>query len=316
MTHLDKIARMILKNCLDVKPHESVLIVIEESLWEFEKALWNYAKKVTKYPLLTRFSSIHLNIHKLLSPVISSFNTSDIVLFLTKKCVNVKFFDEAKRQGTRFVVLQNISQGLLERLLEANYKNISDHSRRLADIFSIGKTLYLTSRSGTDAQFSISRIKGIAETGFVHKAGEFTLLPAGEASIDLQNHDVEGHITLDRIAGHKQRFPEPIGLNVKNGHINRIKGEKEAVQLRKEIRKFGREGRKINEFGVGTNEKAMIGHSAQEDQKVMGTVYISIGQNRITKVRSKIIQPIKGLVLMPTLKIDGRLIVEDGHLRV
>jgi len=180
MTQLDKAARMILKNCLGVKSHESILIIIEESLWEFEKALWNYAKKVTKYPLLTRFSSIHLNIHRLLSPVISSFNTSDIVIFLTKKCVPVKVFDEARRQGTRFVVLQDISHGLLERLLEANYKNISDHSRRLADIFSIGKTLSLTSPSGTDAQLSISRIKGIAETGFVHKAGEFTLLPAGE----------------------------------------------------------------------------------------------------------------------------------------
>jgi leucyl aminopeptidase (aminopeptidase T) len=316
MTQLDKAARTILRECLGVKSHESVLIVTEDSLWEIEKALWSCAKRLTKFPLLTRFSSKHLNISALPSPVISSFKTSDIVLFITQKCVNVKLFDDARRQGTRFLVLQNISNGLLDRLLETNYKILSYHSRRLADIFSIGKTLYLTSPSGTDAQFSIARIKGIADTGLVHKAGDFTLLPAGEACLELRNQNVEGRIVLDRIAGYGKRFSKPIVLNIKNNYINQIKGEKGAEQLRKEIRKFGRDGRRIQEFGVGTNEKAMIGYSAQEDEKVLGTVHVGFGQNRTTKVRNKIIQPIKGLVLKPTLKIDGKLIIEHGNLLV
>lgn len=316
MAQFDKAARTILRIYLGVKSHESVLIVSEDSLWEVEKAFWSCAKRLTRFPLLTRFSSKHLNISALPSPVISSFNTSDKVLFLTKKCVNVKLFDEARRQGTRFVVLQNLSNGLLERLMETNYKIISDHSRRLADIFSIGRTLYLSSPSGTDAQFSIARIKGIAETGLVHKAGEFTFLPAGKACLELQNQNVEGHITLDRIAGYKRRLSKPIALNIKNNYINQIKGEKGAEQLRKEIRKFGRDGRRIQEFGVGTNEKAMIGYSAQEDEKVFGIAHIGFGQNRTTRVRNKIIQPIKGLVLKPTLKIDGKLIIEDGNLLV
>ncbi|MFQ5824988.1 MAG: hypothetical protein ACE5JB_13110 [bacterium] len=316
MTQLDKAARTILKECLNIKAQESVLIVTEESLREIGEALWNCAKKVSNYPLITRFSPKNLNLPELPAAVFSSLKNSDTVIFLTQKCVDEQMFEKARQNGTRFVVLQNTSKELIERSLEANYKLISNLSRRLADIFSIGKNLYLKTPSGTETQIAISRIKGNADTGLVHKAGELTYLPAGEACLYLPHNNIEGRIILDGIAGYKKFFAKPIVLFLKNGQITQIKGEKPAEQLRKDIRKFGKNGRRIHELGVGTNNKVALGNSAQEDEKALGTVHIVFGQKHITKVRGKIIPSIKGILLNPTLSVDGKLIVEDGNLSV
>lgn len=316
MTQVDKAARTILKICLGLTIQESVLIVTEESLWEIGESLWKYAKKLSKKPLITYFSPRNSNLQALPDALSASYKNCDSVIFLTKKLVNQKIFDEARQNGTRIVVLQNASKELIERSLTANYNRISNLSRRLAEIFTIGKNLYLNSPSGTKAKISIVRKKGIADTGRVHNAGELTCLPAGEACIFLGNNQIEGRINLDGIAGYKKLFTKPIALFLKNNQITQIKGEKAAEQLRKELRKFGKFGRQIHEVGVGTNDKAMLGFSAQEDVKALGTVHVAFGQNRITKGRGKLIQSIKGILLNPTLSIDGKLIIEDGNVLV
>lgn len=316
MTQIDKAARTILKNCLGLKNQESVLIVTEESLVEVGEALWKCARRLTRNPLMTRFSPRNSNLRLFPDALFASFKKSDSVILLTRKWVNEELFDEARQIGTRIAVLQNTSKELIERSLTASYDRVSNLSRRLAEIFTIGRNMYLSTPSGTKAQISISRRKGKAETGIVHKAGELTYLPAGEACVFLANNQIEGRINLDGIAGYKRLFTKPVALFLKNNHITQIKGEKAAEQLRKELRKFGKFGRMIHEIGVGTNDKAVLGFSAQEDEKALGTVHIAFGQSRITKGRGKLIQSIKGILLSPTLSIDGKLIIEDGNVLV
>jgi leucyl aminopeptidase (aminopeptidase T) len=316
MTQIERAARTILINCLGLKNQESVLIVTEESLMQEGEALWKYAKKLSKKPLLTCFYPRNSNLQELPKALFSSFGNSDSVIFLTKQLVNEKIFDEARQIGSRIIVLQNASKELIERSLIANYNRISNLSRRLAEIFTIGKDLYLSSPSGTKAKISIFKRKGTAETGLVHQAGDFTYLPAGEACLNLSNNQIEGRINLDGIAGNKKLFSKPIVLFLKNNQISRIKGEKAAEQLRKELRKFGKNGRKIHEIGVGTNDKAVLGFSAQEDEKALGTLNIAFGQNHTTKAKGKLIQAIKGIILNPTVRIDGKLIIEDGNILV
>ncbi|MFQ5771990.1 MAG: hypothetical protein ACE5HX_15755 [bacterium] len=317
MPQFEKIFRIILKNSLRTKPQESLLIIAEESLSDLGEVFWNCAKKITKYSVLIKFSYKYLNDHGLPTPIYNSLIYADSVIVLTPKIVIETLFDEARQNGTRIILLKNISKELMERSLETNYNLLANISRRLADIFTIGKTIHLTSPSGTDAKVNISSIKGFAETGLAFRAGDFTCLPAGEARVFLnKKNNIEGLIVLDRITGHKKPFSKPIMLKVHQGYISQIRGDKDAEQLRKDIRIFGKSGRKINELGVGTNENVALGNSALEDEKVSGTVHIALGQNQITKIHGKITQSIKGMILNPTLTIDGKLIIEDGKILV
>ncbi|NIR52959.1 hypothetical protein GWO43_30485, partial [candidate division KSB1 bacterium] len=145
--------------------------------------------------------------------------------------------------------------------------------------------------------------------------GELTFLPAGEACVTI-NKNLDGCLVLDRIAGQKRELTKSIQLSIKNGHVTHIKGNEDAERLRRNLRRFGKSGRAVAEIGVGTNGHVSFGASAHEDEKVLGTAHISLGQDQLTKVKGKMLQSVKGIILNPTICIDGRLIVDNGKMLV
>lgn len=316
MDQIRKAARTILRKFLGLKINESVLIAVEDSLWDIGETFWQNAKKYSRHPILNVFTSNGSNGHSIPETLSHSLPVANAVIFLTTQQINQDLFAEARKKGARFFVIDRLSRELFSHLLEADYKNILYKSRRLADIFSIGRKLQLTSPYGTEASFVISRNKGIVETIFPQQPGELTLLPAGEACIHPTKHSIQGQIVLNGVAGGNKLFRNPVTLHVTENQIKQIKGKQEAEELRKTIRKFGKEGRKINELGIGTNGKARLGISAQQDEKVLGTVHLAFGQNHVTKVRRKVSQMVKGIILEPTVSIDGKLIIKDGHVLV
>lgn len=313
MIPLAKSTRAVLKNCFDLKPDESLLIVTDKSLADVGETIWKTAIRISKNSLLLKFSNGTDN--QLPEAVQGALAQANACLILTSKALDEQTFDKARQNGSRILVLQNATRTLTERTFETNYKKITNISRKISDLFSIGKSLQLQSPSGTEAWLTISRIKGIAETGVVQQAGEFASLPAGEARVILNHKYINGVVTIDRVAGTK-KLANPITLNIKEGEITQIKGGQEANELRKAIRKFGPAGRQIYEFAVGTNPCVKLGNSAQEDEKTLGAIHISFGQNKTTKVHAKMVQAIKGILLKPTLRVDGKLIVENGKIVV
>jgi len=314
MIPLEKSTRAVLRNCFDLQPNESLLIVTDKSLTDEGETIWKTALRLSKNSLLLKFSNGSCN--KLPEAVQESLVQANACFVLTSKTLDEKAFDKARQNGSRILVLQNATRTLIERTFETNYKKINNLSRKIADLFSIGKLLHLQSPSGTEARLTISRVKGIAETGMVQQAGEFASLPAGEACVILNHKYISGVVIIDRIAGSKKKRVNPITLNIKDGEITQIKGGQEADVLRKAIRKFGPAGRQIYEFGVGTNPGVKLGNSAEEDEKALGTIHISFGQNKMTKVHAKTVQAIKGILLKPTLCVDGKLIIEKGNIVV
>jgi len=314
MISLEKSTRAVLRNCLGLKLNESLLIVTDKSLADVGETIWKTALRISKDSLLLKFSNGMDN--QLPEAVQGALAQANACFVLTSKSLDEQTFDKARQNGSRILVLQNATRTLIERTFETNYKKIINISRKISDLFSIGKSLHLYSPSGTEARLTISRMKGIAETGVVQQAGEFASLPAGEACVILNHKYINGVVTIDRVAGTKKKLINPITLNIKEGEITQIKGGQEADELRKAIRKFGPAGRQIYEFGVGTNPGVKLGNSAQEDEKALGTIHVSFGQNKTTKVHAKMVQAIKGILLKPTLSVDGKLIVENGKIRV
>jgi leucyl aminopeptidase (aminopeptidase T) len=314
MTRLQRAVRTILVTCLNLKAHETLVIVTEEPLAEVGETLWKCAKRLTKNSVLIKYVNCNRTRYGLSSLIQNSLVGADCVVVITSKVVTPRAFQETLSNGARLVLLSNSSIDVIERSVEADYKKLTQTSRRLADIFSIGRTIHVTSPSGTDITVPIKNLKGTSETGLAKARGDFVSLPAGGAFILPGKKSIQGQIVIDRIAGGKKPLSKPVVLKIQKGHITQIKGGREAEQLRKDIRKFGENGRRITKLGIGTNTALSFGHSSQEDENVYGAAYVSIGQNLVTRVHQKITQPIKAILLQPTVVLDGKIILRSGDI--
>jgi len=314
--HLRKHIRAVLKESLQLADGEKFLLVTDETLVEICDLIWDVARRSNREALMLKYCHKHNHGLDLPEIVRHALNQCDAAMILTRGYLEPNLLNAARQNGSRVLVVQSATPRLVERALQTAYHRISHMSRRLAELFSIGKRLDLSSPSGTKATIVIQKTKGISETGQATAPGEFTFLPAGEACILLNGKQLDGRVVIDRMVGQRKRMSYPITLNINKGHITQIKGKEDAAQLRKNLRKLGQTGRNIYEFGVGTNDQVVLGSSSQEDEKALGSAHISLGQSQTTKVQGRVIQAIKGMILNPTVVLDGKTIIDAGKIVV
>jgi leucyl aminopeptidase (aminopeptidase T) len=294
-----------------------MLIIADEALSDIAEIVWQQAKRITKNLSLLKYIPVDGVENRLSQIVGNSLRLSDACLMISTKYIEPSELDRARRNGCRFLVLGNATRRLIERSFATNYVRISMLSRKISDLLAIGNHLTLTSSYGTQISIAISKLMATSETGHAQNPGECSLLPAGESCLILKNsNSMNGRIVLNRLVGQRKRLSALVALSVKDGRVTQIKGQEAAEQLRKDLRKFGPEGRRIYEFGIGTNDKVSFGNTSQEDEKASGTIHISFGPDRKTKVHGKSLAAIKGIILKPTITIDGKTILKDGRFLI
>ena len=68
------------------------------------------------------------------------------------------------------------------------------------------------------------------------------------------------------------------------------------------------------ELGIGTNDKAKLIGNVLEDEKVLGTVHIAMGDNASMGGNVSVASHLDAILLRPTLRVDGKVIMEEGKL--
>ena len=72
--------------------------------------------------------------------------------------------------------------------------------------------------------------------------------------------------------------------------------------------------RNLAELGIGTNDKARVTGVILEDEKIYGTVHIALGSNDTFGGTVAAGIHVDGVVKEPVLKLDGKTVLEKGHL--
>jgi len=80
------------------------------------------------------------------------------------------------------------------------------------------------------------------------------------------------------------------------------------------LNKYGKKAKNIAEFGIGTNDQAIITGFTLEDEKVMGTVHIAVGDNSSFGGKVEVNSHLDGIINKPILFIDGEKIIYSGKL--
>ena len=112
------------------------------------------------------------------------------------------------------------------------------------------------------------------------------------------------------------RLKAPIRITVRDGYATDIIGGEEAQMLIQLLAPHGKEARTVAEFGIGTNDRAILSGLILEDEKVMGTIHIAFGDNKSMGGSVRVASHLDGLVKEPDVWFDDRLIMQQGRFTI
>jgi leucyl aminopeptidase (aminopeptidase T) len=317
MNQLQTAAKIIVTDCLSVKPEETVLVVVDKPLKKIGQAIFKAAEEVEAEVVLTEMLPRQNHGEEPPKVVAEAMKEAEVVIMPTSKSLShTKARIEACKQGARAATLPTITEEIMNRTLTADYEAISNRSRLLAEKLTAAEKAQVTAPNGTEITCSLQERAGHADTGIYHQAGEFGNLPAGEAYIAPLEGTSEGKFVIDGSIAGAEAGTEDIELIVEAGYVVEINGGQAAAKLREMVGSYGKEAYNIAELGIGTNDQAKLTGNVLEDEKVMGTVHIAIGDNSTIGGEISVSSHLDGIIEQPTVKLDGDVIMKEGELIV
>lgn len=220
---------------------------------------------------------------------------------------------EATRRGIRIATMPGITEEVFRRALDVDYGELKRAGEWLAAQLSAASSCHVTSPGGTDLRVELSGRSGISDDGDLSAVGAFGNLPAGEAFIAPIETSGEGRIVFDGALGGYGLLEEPVPVVLSEGRLVDTRGAV-GEWLAATLDAGGEHGRSLAELGIGTNPAARMTGNILEDEKALGTIHLAFGTSAgIGGVNWSSVH-IDGLVLRPTVELDGRRLLEDGLL--
>ena len=314
-----KASRIALKDCLKLRQEESLLIVTDTKLREIGAALRAAALELGNDPVLIAMEVRSRDGAEPPESVASAMMHSAVVVAPTARSLTHTAARRAAcAAGARVATMPGIRRETMIRCLNADYYAIAERTKQMTDLLTAGSLLRVTTSAGTDITLPIEGIKAIASTGLIHEPGSFGNLPSGEAYLMPVEGASEGVFVVDgsmagigNLAGKRA-----ITIRVEKGLAVEIRGGAAAKTLREKLEPLGAKAFNIAEFGIGTNDAARITGSILEDEKVMGTIHVALGNNMSMGGTVDVPVHLDGIVKNPTVELDGKKIMDRGKLLI
>jgi leucyl aminopeptidase (aminopeptidase T) len=220
----------------------------------------------------------------------------------------------ATRTGARVASMPGITEDMFRRTIPIDYGYLETLGRSLAGQLSAAGVCQISAPGGTDVELSLRGRSGRSDDGDLRGSGAFGNMPAGEAYIAPDEQGGQGTIVFDASVASSGIIERPITVHFERGRAVRIEGGPEADTLAATLDAGGPTGRVIAELGIGTNPGATITGRILEDEKVEGTIHIAFGTNTGIGGQNESSVHIDGVILGPTVALDGRVIMREGRL--
>jgi leucyl aminopeptidase (aminopeptidase T) len=315
---LARAARNVVENCLGIQAGEIVSIVTDSAdpgRIEIARAFWEEARikgaEVVLAEMLPRKSSGEeppASIAQLMAE-------SNVVLCPTTKSLShTQARRNASGRGARIASLPTITKEMVIRCLTADYGSIAALTKRVAEKLSRGSKFKVESELGTSLELERQDRAVRADTGLLTQRGDFGNLPAGEAFFAPMEGTANGTIVFDGSVADVGKLAEPIELQVENGIARIVSTSAAAQELGRHLSAHGPDAYNIAELGVGTNDRAIVSGFILEDEKVLSTVHIALGNNAGMGGTINVPIHLDGLIRNATLYVDGELLLDKGRL--
>lgn len=315
---LDTASVIAIKTCMGAKKNEKILVITDEFKREIGYSIYKNALKLGHFSLYVEMKSAEVNGQEPSKEIAELMKKFDVVFCPTAKSLtHTDARRAASADGVRVATFPGITKEVMIRGMNADYEKIARLSVKLKKILEKGKVIRVTSPSGTDISFSIAGRTAIASKGLFHKKGESGNLPTGETFLAPVEGTANGVFVVDgSMAGLGLIKNANIEIEVKDGFAEKISGGTTAEKLIAMLKPFGKPGRNIAEFGIGTNNSAKLSGILLEDEKVLGTVHIAVGNNVTMGGSVNVPIHLDGVIKKPTVYMDEKILMKDGKLLI
>ncbi|HQT94384.1 MAG: hypothetical protein B7Z61_08710 [Acidobacteria bacterium 37-71-11] len=314
MGELENAALVAVRDCLGIKPHETLLVVTDPTLAALAHVLAAAARPLAREVLVLEYAERELNGQEPPPPAPAAMAAVDAVLAVTGKSVtHTAARRAATAVGARVATMPGITEACLVRTMNADYRAIAERTMRVTELLTRARTAHLTTAAGTDLELPIGDIAAIASTGLIREPGQWGNLPSGEAYLRPEEGKTEGVLVVDGALAGIGTVGDPVRITVRAGLATDVSGGTEAAAFAAMLEKAGAAARNVAELGVGTNDRAVLTGKILEDEKILGTVHVAFGNNASMGGSVDIPFHVDGIVLKPTLTLDGEALLRDGR---
>ncbi|MCD4653785.1 aminopeptidase [bacterium] len=210
------------------------------------------------------------------------------------------------------------------RSVPVDYEKMWAKAKKLNNLFDNAESIHVTTPAGTDLHLDMEDVQGMLDDGDYRYPGTGGNLPAGEVFC-IPARNSYGIAVIDGTASllDGTLVPQnPFEIRIEQGQVIIIEGGEEADQFKATIEKMklateqqisdgiislGQAGNyrrnciHLAEFGVGLNESAKIIGNMTEDEKVLNTCHIAIGDDCYGKAPA--VAHLDCIMKNPTIKI-------------
>jgi leucyl aminopeptidase (aminopeptidase T) len=241
----------------------------------------------------------------------------DVVLCPTSKSLtHTDSRRAASAKGVRVGTLPGVTEEIMVRCMNADYNKIAERTFAFCKLLEKASSVRVTAPAGTDITMPIKGRTAHASSGLFREKGQWGNLPTGEAYLAPVEGQSEGVVVVDGSMAMVGMVKTPIRIQVKKGYAEDISGGEEAQRLIALLEPHGKDARTVAEFGIGTNDKAILSGVLLEDEKVMGTIHIAFGDNKSMGGSVRVASHLDGLVTRPTVWLDETMILNNGKVLV
>jgi leucyl aminopeptidase (aminopeptidase T) len=312
-----RVAEVVLKKCMGVKSHETVLILTDEPARSIGFHLWVKTRELAKEAIYIEYTPRKRHGEEPPKPVAEAMKYADVILAPTSKSItHTQARKEATERGARVGTMPGITEDIFLRAFNIDFDLLVRLTEAFGGILDEGKRVRVVTEKGTDIEFSIEGRKARRSTGILTEPGSWGNIPSGEAYIAPVEGSANGVIVVDGSIAGVGLVKTPVTLVVKDGVVVDIRGGEEAEKLRNMLADLGVEARMIGEFGIGTNPGARVSGVILEDEKAFGTVHFALGSNFDFGGTIRAPIHIDMVILRPSVYVDGKLIIRNGEPQI
>jgi leucyl aminopeptidase (aminopeptidase T) len=303
-------------DCLGVGSTDSVLVVYNDEQRAIAGALAAAAKPRARSVAVLEFASLSRHGEEPPTEVAEAMARADVVFAPTSRSLSqTQARIEATRRGARIATLPTITEEIFIRAIPVDYSELKRKGEWLAARLTSASTARISSAAGTKIVLSLNGRRGWSDDGNLQQRGRVGNLPAGEGYIAPLETVGDGEIVFDGSLAGYGLLSSPVRITIKDGraiHTNNGAGE----WLLETLDSGGEHGRSLAEVGIGTNPAAILTGNVLEDEKVIGTMHLAFGTSAGMGGVNVAGVHIDGVVLRPTLDLDGTRVLDDGRLLV
>ena len=329
-TTLIKGATLVVDKCFSVAPGEKVLIIADHEHQDEARAVSGVAAARGAFPVIADITPhVVAGMASLKAPVeppghlaAAMENADHIIITTVLEWANrFAHVDPVKNSCARGARVASIEEGMGSWDLTAeDIDEIVARSDRVIAAMEGARWARVTTPAGTDVRVCIEGRKALRVVPRKGKGEMMGPVPLwGEVAYAAVEDQTEGRIVVDGImlgVGVAGTLPEPIEWIVKEGRAVDIRGGEVAARLRDVVTRTGPPASVVAEFAIGTSEKERYGSPSEKG--MLGTVHFALGDNWHAYPGGQNICPLHldGSLRSVTVEVDGKLVVENGALKV